>query len=79
MTKVEESKTTIKLYIEVKEVKTKDGKKFNAYKTPIGKLNLDVKFNKGAVQPKESGYYEFATDEINLNTKGDYPCLWIKK
>ena len=69
----------ITLFIEVKKVKTADGKTFNAYKTPIGKLNMDVKFTKDSgKEPKKSGYFEFDVEDINLNTTKDYPCLWVR-
>lgn len=77
VTKKAEAKE-ITLYINVKHIKLDNGKEFDAYKTPIGKLNLDVKFNKDAERPEKDGYYTFKTDEINLNTQGDYPVLWIK-
>ena len=70
----------IKLYVEVKKVKLENGKSFNAFKTPIGKLNLDVKFTKDCMGvPTKSGYIELETDKINLNTKKDYTCLWIQE
>lgn len=69
----------IKLYVEVKKVKLENGKSFNAFKTPIGKLNLDVKFTKDFENvPTKSGYIEVETDKINLNTKKDFPCLWVR-
>lgn len=67
----------IKLWLEAKEVEYKD-KKFTAFKTPIGGLNVDVKFKKDVKTPTVSGYYEFNTDEININTEGDYPVIWVK-
>jgi hypothetical protein len=75
----------IKLYLEVKEVSFKEGKKekkFNAFKTKIGGLNMDVKFTKEADENYEiskSGYVEFDVTKINLDTRGDYPCLWIRE
>lgn len=78
MVKNEEVKT-IELYLEKRHVKTEDGKEFDAFKTPIGKLNLDVKFRKDAEIPSKSGYYKFDVSTINLNTKKEYPCLWIAK
>ena len=78
MDKKKEEKKTITLFIEVKEIKSEKGN-FTAYKTPIGKLNLDVKFNKEAEKPEESGYYTFNIEDLNLNTQKDYPCLWIRK
>lgn len=69
----------VTLYVEVKHIKLDNGNEFDAFKTPVGKLNLDVKFNKDAEKPVKSGYYTFLTSEINLNTQGDYPVLWIRK
>lgn len=68
----------ITLYLEKKHVNF-DGKEFDVFKTPIGKLNVDVKFQKEAELPTESGYYVFESDKVNLNTKGDYPVIWIRK
>ena len=70
-----------KFYIEVKEVATQDGKKFNAFKTPIGeKFKMDVKFQKACKSvPKKSGYYDFDTDKLNLDTNGAYPALWVRE
>ena len=83
MKKVEEKQEakTITLYLDVRKVKLDNGREFLAYKTPIGKLNLDVKFTKDMDKeaPTENGYYVFETDKINLDTRKDYPALWIRK
>lgn len=69
-----------KLYIEVKKVKNNSGETFNAFKTPIGeKFKMDVKFQKACKNvPKKSGYYDFDTDKLNLDTDGVYPTLWVR-
>lgn len=74
----------VTLFLTTKEVKTKDAtgkeKKFTAYKTQIGKLNLDVKFTKeyDGVKPIKDGYFKISADKLSLDTSKDYPCLWIR-
>lgn len=81
MAKVKEEVKKITLYLEVKHVKLDNGTEFDAYKTPFGKLNIDVKFTKEAEseKPDTNGYYEFNVDSLNLDTRKDYPVIWIRK
>lgn len=73
----------VRIYLDVKEVKFKDGKKektFLACKTPIGALNCDVKFTQEAedLKPNKSGYFEISSDKLSLDTRNDYPCIWVR-
>ena len=66
--------------IEVKEITTTDGKKFNAYKT-IGKggRKMDVRFVKGANNvPTEPCIIVCEEDDCNVDTTRQYPILWVK-
>lgn len=66
--------------IEVKEIQTKDGKKFKAYKT-VGKggKKLDVRFVQGCTNvPTEPCTIVVARDKANVDKTRVYPILWIK-
>lgn len=66
--------------IEVNEIKTPDGKSFNAYKTVAknGK-KLDVKFVRGCHNvPTEPCIIEVLDENGNVDTTRQYPVLWIK-
>ena len=66
--------------IEVKEITTADGKKFNAYKT-IGKGNrkMDVRFVKGAANvPTEACIIVCNEEDCNVDNTRQYPILWVK-
>lgn len=66
--------------IEVKEITTKDGKKFKAYKT-IGKggRKLDVRFVQSCSNvPTEPCTIVCNEDDCNVDTTRQYPILWIK-
>ena len=71
---------TKEIKITVAEKTTSDGRKFNVYKTySKNGRSTDMKFRKDVTDlPKVSGYYTFNVDDMNLNTKGEYPILWIK-
>ncbi len=80
-TKKKEESKKITLFITIKHVKLDNGTEFDAFKTPIGKLNIDVKFTKAAEKskPDENGYYEFNAEDVNIDTRKDYPVIWIQK
>lgn len=66
--------------IEVKSVETKDGKKFNAYKT-VGKggRKMDVRFVQGCQNvPTEPCLIVCEEDKCNVDTSRQYPILWVK-
>lgn len=70
----------ITLYLTCKEVELED-KTFTAYKTPIGKLNIDVRFIKDSKEVEKidgDGYYKFDVKKVNINTQHKYPIIWIK-
>lgn len=70
------------LFITGHEVKTHDDKTFTAYKTQIGKLNMDVRFRKESelyeAWDGKDGYIKLPVDKININTSGKYPVLWVE-
>ena len=63
------------------EKQTKDGKKkFFTYKTfsKNGRAT-ELKFRQEVENvPKESCYITVATDDVNLNTSGEYPVCWVR-
>lgn len=66
--------------IEIKEITTKDGKKFNAYKT-LGKggRKIDIRFTKDCTNiPKEPCTIVVEEENANVDTTRQYPILWIK-
>lgn len=66
--------------IEVKELSTKDGRKFNAYKT-IGKGNkkIDCRFVRGCANiPSEPCVIVVDEEDANVDTTKQYPILWVK-
>lgn len=71
---------TRELKIIVTEKATKDGRKFNTYKTfSKNGRPTEVKFRKDVTEvPKKSGFYTFDEDALNLNTTGEYPVLWVR-
>ena len=67
--------------IEVKEIKTNDGKQFMAYKT-VGKggRKMDLRFVKGCQNiPTEPCYIEVEDDDANVDTTRQYPIVWVKQ
>lgn len=66
--------------IEVSEITTKDGKKFNAYKTLAnGGRKMDVRFVRNCKNiPTESCVIVCEEDQCNVDTTRQYPILWIK-
>ena len=66
--------------IEVKEITTKDGKKFKAYKT-VGKggRKLDVRFVQGCANlPTEPCTIVVNRSNANVDKTRLYPILWVK-
>ena len=66
--------------IEVKQVETKDGKKFKAYKT-IGKngKKMDVRFTQECNNPPTEPCTIVCDEtECNVDTSRVYPILWVK-
>lgn len=66
--------------IEVNEITTKDGKKFNAYKTIAnGGRKMDVRFVRSAHNiPTEPCVIVCDENDCNVDTSRQYPILWIK-
>lgn len=67
--------------IEVKEITTKNGNKFNAYKTvdKRGK-KLDLRFTKEVtLLPKKPCTIIVDDDKCNVSTNREYPVLWVQE
>lgn len=66
--------------IEVKEITTKDGKKFNAFKTLAnGGRKMDIRFVRNAHNiPTEPCIIVCNEEDCNVDTSRQYPILWIK-
>lgn len=79
-----EKKATTKVrkfrIVEVKEITTKDGQKFNAYKTiSNGGRKMDVRFVRKCNNiPTEPCVIVVDEDDCNVDTTRQYPILWIK-
>lgn len=71
---------TKKLKVRVTERTTKEGRKFNAYSTfSKNGRRTELKFTKGVKDvPTEDCYIEVAKTDMNLNTSGEYPVVWVK-
>lgn len=67
--------------IEVKELSTKDGNKFNSYKTLNKKgKKMDVRFTRDcSIKPKEPCFVICNEDDCNVDVSRQYPCLWIRE
>lgn len=79
-----ETKTYIKVRVKVQERQTKEGKKFNVYKSVDNKgVFTDLKFTKACSEnsplPKEDCYIIVDVENINLDEQRLYPCYWVKK
>ncbi len=66
--------------IEVSEITTKDGKKFNAYKTLAnGGRKMDVRFVRNCKNiPTKPCVIVCEEGQCNVDTTRQYPILWIK-
>ena len=66
--------------IEVNEITTKDGKKFNAYKTIAnGGRKMDVRFVRNCNNiPTEPCVIVCEEDQCNVDTTRQYPILWVE-
>ena len=67
--------------IEVKEITTKTGNKFNAYKTvdKRGK-KLDLRFTKEVtLLPKKPCTIIVDDEKCNVSTNREYPVLWVQE
>lgn len=66
--------------IEVKDVTTRDGRKFKAYRCVDGKGNaMDLKFVQTAHNvPTERCYIFVDSDKVNVSHRGEYPVAWVK-
>lgn len=67
--------------VEVKEIPTKDGRKFTAYKSldKYGKL-MDTKFRKEVKNLPEGPCMLIVDDDkCNVTTNTQYPTLWISE
>lgn len=72
--------TTKKLKVRVTEKETKEGRKFNTYKTfsKNGRAT-ELKFRKEVkLLPEKDCYIVVKASDINLNTSGEYPVCWIQ-
>ena len=70
---------SVKLSMRVKQITTKDGRKFDAYET-IGKngVRVTVKFRKEVKNlPTENSYILVPIGKMNLATNTIYPTIWI--
>lgn len=68
-----------KLEVLVKELQTKEGKKFNAYKvvTNEGKL-MDLKFRKAVkTLPEKNCFINVKEENISIDRNRKYPVAWI--
>lgn len=77
---MDEIKTTKRLEIVVTERQTADGRKFNAYHTfSKNGRRTDVKFRQDVQnKPTEHCFIEVLPENMNLNTSGRFPVLWVK-
>lgn len=67
--------------IEVKEIETKDGKKFTAYKA-IAKngKRIDARFVRGCANvPTEPCIISVLDENANVDLTREYPVLWVKE
>ena len=66
--------------IEVSDISTKDGKKFNAYKTLAnGGRKMDVRFVRDCPNvPTAPCTIVCDEEQCNVDTTRQYPILWIK-
>lgn len=65
----------------VKDIETKDGKKFKAYKcvTKAGKL-IDLKFTRGCSHiPDHPCYILVKAENVNVQSNLKYPVAWVKE
>lgn len=71
---------TKRIKIRVTQRTTKDGKKFNTFKTFSKNGNpTEVKFRQSVrTLPEKDGFYTFDADDMSLNKSGEYPVLWIR-
>lgn len=77
--KVEVNEKKFKI-ISVSEITTKDGKKFNAFKTLTkdGK-KMDCRFVRTCTNiPKEPCVIVVASENANVDNTRQYPILWVK-
>lgn len=68
---------------QVKEVTTKDGKKFTAYKA-VAKNNklIDCRFTRDVeekAKPTEPCVIVVDDESSSVDTRGQYPVLWVRK
>lgn len=70
---------TREIRIKVAERKTAEGKKFNVYSTYAKNgRKVEVKFRQTVKNlPTEEKFYTFDELDLNLNTSGLYPVMWI--
>ena len=75
----EELKEIKRIKVLVYEKQTKEGKKFNTYKTVSknGRL-MDVKFRKEVKDlPEKNCFAVIACDNMNIDSNREYPVLWV--
>ena len=67
--------------IEVRDITTRDGKKFKAYKTLAnGGKKMDVRFQRTCNNvPTEPCVIVVNEDDCNVDTTRQYPILWVKE
>lgn len=71
---------TKRIKVIVAHKKTKDGKAFDTYKTfSKNGRPTELKFREEVEgKPKEDCYITVNTDNMNVNTSGEYPVCWVK-
>jgi len=74
----------IKVRVRVEERQTKEGKKFNVYKSVDNKgVFTDLRFTKACSEsgplPKDDCYILVKEENINLDNRRLYPCFWVKE
>lgn len=70
-----------KIKVIVAQRQTKEGKKFNTYKTVSknGRLT-DLKFTKDVKElPSETCYAHILPDNMNIDKTREFPVVWVKK
>jgi len=71
----------IEIKIQVKEMKTKDGRAFNSYKavTKNGAL-VDLKFRKAIKNlPEKNCWIVVDSTKVSEDKTKEYPCWWIEE
>lgn len=72
---------TKELRVVVEQKSTKDGRKFNTFKTfSKNGRKTDLKFTKEVSNvPTKNCFIVINIDDMNLDDRGMYPVVWVKK